>query len=295
MQTLREIRALLDQAGIQPRRRFGQNFLIDKNLMGKLLDLADLRDDQTILEVGAGTGSLTQELLSRAGRVVAVEVDRGLAAVLERRFAGESRLTLICADAMAGKHRIATAVLEALGARAQLVSNLPYNIATPLVVECLLSSWRAVHGRAGTLFERLTFTVQREVADKLIGARGGRDYGPASVLVGLLGRCRAASLVPPEAFWPRPNVMSRMVRIDFDPAAAQKVRSIETLAQVLRLAFGQRRKQIHSVVRRRACGIGAEAFRAALSQAGIDGARRAQQVSPGQFLTLANVLAEMDR
>lgn len=291
MQTLTEIRRLLRDAELAPRRRWGQCFLVDGNLMAKLLELAELPAGQVVLEVGAGTGSLTEELLARGAKVLAVEVDSGLCRLLRHRLGGREGFRLIEADALAGKAGLSGAVREVLPPAAHLVANLPYGIATPLVAECLVSSWRARAGQKGHCrFDRLTFTVQREVADRLRASPGGRDYGPVSVLVALLGRLRVGSALPASAFWPTPKVASRMVRIDFDAAAAAALRDVEVLRALLSVAFGQRRKQLGSILRRRPAGFDAEALAAAVAQAGIDPSLRGEAVTPAQYLAAANLL-----
>ncbi len=294
MQTLTEIRKMLSTAGLAPRRQFGQNFLIDQNLMARLLDMADLGGAQTVLEVGPGTGSLTEELLERAARVVGVEIDRGLAELLRERLGDRQNFELIEGDVLSGKHALNPAVTQALGRAAHMVANLPYNLATPLIAECLVDSWRAsqAHRQGSCLFERLTFTVQRELADRLAASPGRGDYGPVSVLVALLGRTKRGPAVPASAFWPRPKVASRIMRIDFDAEAAGKVRRIDVLMGVVALAFMHRRKQMGSILRSAGKPYTAAQLREALGAAGIDRKMRAEQVSPRQFLAMANVLAD---
>ncbi|MFW6133806.1 MAG: 16S rRNA (adenine(1518)-N(6)/adenine(1519)-N(6))-dimethyltransferase RsmA [Planctomycetota bacterium] len=295
MQTLSEIRGLLDSAGLAPRRRLGQNFLIDRNLMGKLLDLAGPLSGRTVLEVGAATGSLTEELLARCadegGRVVAVEADPRLAGLLRRRLADARRLTLLQRDVLAGKHEIADDVLDATGPRASLVSNLPYNVATPLVAEALAVTWRTRRGRARTpcAFDRLTFTVQQEVADRLAAAPGCGAYGPVTVAVALLGRVSSGPAVPPEAFWPRPKVASRMLRIDYDERDAP--RDLDVLRRLVATAFAQRRKRIGSLAKRCGADLDAGAVAAALEVAGIDPDARPEAVAPGRYRAAADALS----
>jgi len=295
MQTMREIRELLTMTGLRPRRALGQNFLIDRNLMNKLLELAALGGGETVLEVGAATGSLTEELLERAARVVAVELDRGLLEIISARLGGREKLTLIGGDVLAGKHEISPQVLAALGNRACMVANLPYNVATPLVAECLLASWRAARGRGGAIFDRLTFTVQEEVARRLAAPPGGRDYGSVSVLVSLLGVLGLASAVPASAFWPRPKVASRMVRIDFDEAAAGRLADADALQDLLAAAFAHRRKQIGFILRQSDVPLPADALAAGMAAAGIDRTRRPQEISPQQYLVWSNILAGKQR
>ena len=334
MQSLNEIKSLLDSFGLAPQKRFGQNFLFDQNLLARVVELAELSPDETVLEVGPGTGSMTEELLARAGRVVAVEIDSGLHRLLESRFGGVANLTLLHEDVLAGKHEISPAVLAALGGRAVLVSNLPYNVATPLVAQCLVSSWRSTmprdagvsparpagtlpasgeddslssvdqpHGthntgetpapRGGppTLFPRLIFTVQAEVAERFLAGPGTAQYGPVSVLVSLLGQTRLGPLVPNTSFWPKPQVVSRIVRVDFDPNRAACVLDVPALKALLSISFNQRRKQLASVARRKNSAFLPDELQAALDAARITPTLRAEDVAPEQFLHVANLLA----
>ena len=294
MQTQRQIRQLLRRAGVKPQRRLGQCFLIDGNLMSKLVELADLTGAETVLEVGAGTGSLTEELLDRARRVVSVEIDRRLHGVVRRLLGERENLTLLRADALAGKHEISPAVLEAVAPEGHLVANLPFVIATPLVAECLLASYRALADPApagACRFDRLTFTVQEEVADRLAAGPGGSAYGAVSVLVALLGRLRVGPSLGPPAFGPRPKVASRIIRIDFDPARAAEVVNVRTLQDVLHMAFTHRRKQIGWLVRHTRGPYPGDQIARALAAAEIDRTSRPQRVGPEQFRRMANVLA----
>ena len=293
MQTLTEIRQLLEDADLKPQKQFGQNFLIDRHLMEKVLDLADLAGGQTVLEVGPGTGSLTEELLARAGDVVAVEIDRGLAALLRGRLGSRSGFRLVEGDILAGKHALSPAVLELLPHTVHMVANLPYSIATPIVSLCLCASHASASGTSDRTptFERLTFTVKREVADRLAASPGPKTYGPVSIVIALLGRLVLGPVVPATAFWPRPNVASRIVRIDFDPAAAADLADTDVLRTLLASAFSQRRKQIGSILRRKGLPWPPTALAAALDAAGIDLTARPERIGPDQFRLAANALA----
>ena len=300
MQTQNEIRRLVQDSGIRLRKSLGHNFLIDRNLMNKLLETAALAGSETVLEVGAATGSLTEELLDRSARVVAVEIHGGLLAILQDRLGASENLTLIYGDVMAGKHAISPEVLAAVGPRAHMVANLPYSIGTPLVAECLLQSCRAAKTGAGgeaaggaqaASFDRLTFTIQQEVADRLAAEPGGSSYGPVSVILSLLGRLTAGWAVPASAFWPRPKINSRIVRIDFDPAKAAALADAAMLQRFLAAAFRHRRKQIGSLLRLNETPWPAPVLADAIAAAGIDLEKRPQAIVPEQYLTCANVLA----
>jgi hypothetical protein len=166
-QTKSQIQSLLAGANTQPRHRFGQNFMIDQNLVRVIADAANLTGGDVVVEVGPGTGTLTEEILSRGVDLVAVEIDRDLAKLLRERFADQPHFTLIEGDALSSKHEINVQLVEEIRSRAasgsviKLVANLPYNIASPLIIELLILG-----------IDQLVFTVQKEVADRLRAAAG---------------------------------------------------------------------------------------------------------------------------
>jgi len=305
MQTLTEIRSLLAREGIRPRKKLGQCFLVDLNLMGKLLELANPVVNSCIFEVGAGTGSLTEELIriaaesGSADRVVACEIDDRLFKILSSRFAGVNRLRLMHCDVLASKHAIDPAMVDVLGPEpVSLVANLPYNIATPLLAECLIMSWKSTRehyeGSNGIMVKSMTFTVQKEVADRL-AASGGRQYGPVSVLVGLLGSVTHGTVIPSSAFWPPPAVESRMIRIDFDNEAAGRLESVDVLVEVIRAFFHQRRKQASSAVKRLQNPPEKKRFLKMLECVEIDPTDRPDNISPEQYGKLANLMSRKNK
>jgi 16S rRNA (adenine1518-N6/adenine1519-N6)-dimethyltransferase len=293
MQTLSTLRALLQQAGLRPQRQFGQNFLIDRNLMDRLIELAEPLAGRSVLEIGPATGSLSEELLDRGARVTAVEIDRGLAGVLAGRFAGREGLEIRRGDILAGKHELSAEMTAGLPDGALLVSNLPYNVAAPVVAECLAASWRVAAGRrrqGDVRFQRLCFTVQEELARRMDAAPASEAYGPLSVLVSLLGRVTWGPMVPAGAFWPRPKVCSRILRIDFEGASAERIADLDALQGLLRTLFNHRRKKISARSRFKHGPYDADRFLAAAAAAQIDPDARAEELSPGQFLAMAENL-----
>jgi len=292
MQTCSEIKAILAGAGLSPNKRLGQCFMIDKNLLAKVVQLAAPRADGTVLEVGPGTGTLTEELLDRAACVVAAELDRGLAEVVRSRFADRDNFCLVEGDVLAGKHAMSPEVKSRLGQTAALIANLPYSIATPLIAQCLIESWRRVCAdRADSVcFDSLTFTVQQEVATRMLAAPGGRLYGPISVLIALLGRGTLGPAIPAGAFWPPPKIASRALRIDFDPDLAAQVADVAVLSEIVAAAFGQRRKQVGSIFRKSSGSFAPDLLAGGLEAAGIDPSSRAERITPQQFRMLANAV-----
>ena len=249
-QTKQQIQSLLAGANTQPRHRFGQNFMIDQNLVRLIADAAALAPGDIAIEVGPGTGTLTEELLSRGVDVIAVEIDRDLAKLLRERFEHEPRFKLIEGDALSSKHAINDDLLTELapargtgGSNARpikLVANLPYNIASPLIIELLILG-----------IDQLVFTVQKEVADRLRAAPGSDAYGPLSVMAQLLARVEVLRTLPPQAFWPPPKIDSALVRMTRDDRSGGHAAAFGRFVQKI---FSFRRKTL----------------RKALAQAGYD-------------------------
>ncbi|MFO0974501.1 MAG: rRNA adenine N-6-methyltransferase family protein [Phycisphaerae bacterium] len=272
-QTQHQLQALLAAADLRPRKRFGQHFLIDRQLMGKLVASAELSAADTVVEVGCGTGSLTGALAARAGRVVAFEVDAAIAVVAAQTLTGLGNVELRVGDALDSKSRLSRAWRETTGERPfKLVANLPYDIATPLLLNLLTD---------GLAVERMCFTVQREVGDRLMAAAGTAAYGVASVLVGRVGRLRAAS---PGAATSVLAAAEGRERSAADAAAWARRAVVAGLGGLRRgraAPFQQRRKTLAHVARQLSDG---EAWLAAFRVVGVDPATRPERVAPDQWL-----------
>ncbi len=234
---------MLEERGLSPRKALGQNFLIDHNLLARLVDASGVTAGTLVLEVGPGTGTLTEALLARGARVVAVELDRSLADLLRERFAGsiaDGSLVLIEGDAVEGGRLNARASAVLGGAPFRLVANLPYNAATPLMMSLLIR-----HPTCAGMW----VTIQREVGDRLLAEPGSKDFGPLAVVARALALVERIATLPPECFWPRPEVTSVMVSLvrRDEPLT----RDAERLAAFCRAAFAHRRKQLGSVLGRK--------------------------------------------
>lgn len=209
MQPLSEIKQLLANNGLSPRKSLGQNFLIDHNMLRKLVDAAALVPGEVVLEIGPGTGTLTDELLSRGVCVIASELDGGLAALLRQRFAPphphHAQFTLIEGDCLAGKHALSPPIILAIAGRPfVLVSNLPYDAGTPAMA-ALLADFPLCRG--------LFVTIQLEVAQRLAAPAGSRDFGAVSILAQSVASIEIIAKAPPGCFWPQPGVHSALVAL----------------------------------------------------------------------------------
>ncbi len=285
MQTQTTVRSLLTAAGLRPHKRLGQHFLVDGNLMRKLVSSAEIRDDDVVLEVGCGTGSLTQELAGLAAAVVAVEADPGLANIAAGELGELVNVRLLQLDALRSKTQIEPRVLDAVaearqrsGGRVLLVANLPYQIASPLVADLLIGP---------VVPARMCFTVQKEVGDRLLARSGGGDYGPLSVIVQATSDLERIAAVPPQAFWPRPAVESVMVRLDPSPERRRVIGDVVHFAGVVKTCFLHRRKTLAHIL---SAAYGPDAADEVLVGLDVEARTRPEQLSPEVWVELARRL-----
>ena len=245
-----EIRAMLSKSGFTFSKSMGQNFLIDENVPRKIADEAGIDSSCGVLEVGPGIGSLTVRLAERAGRVVAVELDRRLLPILRKTLEDRGSVEVVQGDIL--KLDIAELVSERFhGLKPAVCANLPYNITTPLIARLV---------DAG-IFGTMTLMVQREVALRICAAPGSADYGAFSVYMAYHTVPEILFDVPPEAFMPRPKVTSAVIRLTRRDAPACEIRDRELFFRVVRAAFAQRRKTLVNAL--------AASFGDRLSKAGI--------------------------
>ena len=268
-----EVKALLAQLDFRPSKVLGQNFLIDSNILKILLATADLRQGDSVIEIGPGLGVLTEGLTRGAGKVVAIEKDKRLAAYLRDRFQKTPNLELIEADALdvdMDKHLAA-------GCN-KVVANLPYSVASRLIVNLAEAPHRP---------EQMVVTIQNEVADRLIAAPGTDDYGLLSVLMQLQYEIELRKSISPSCFYPPPEVKSAIVNMVLRELP-EKPRDYHQLKELLRLCFSKRRKQLGGVLRKNFAQ-----FDTVLSQLKLDPQSRAETLSPEQWVKLSNALCRM--
>lgn len=249
------------------RKRFGQNFLSDPNIIRKIIDaIRPLRDD-VMVEIGPGLGAMTEPLLERLAHLHVVEIDRDLIARLHQRWPAE-RLTVHEGDAL--KFDFAT-----LGAPLRVVGNLPYNISTPLLFH--------LAGFAAQVRD-MTFMLQKEVVMRMVAEAGSDDYGRLSVMLQYRFRMGRLFDVPPGAFRPAPKVMSSIVRLIPLPAEQLHADDEEVLAEVVAAAFGQRRKTLRNTLNGLLDAAGFDAL-------GIDSGLRAERLTVDDYVAIANYVA----
>lgn len=272
------VRAALAAAGLRLRPSRGQHFLISRRVLDRIIEVAGLSGDDLVLEVGAGIGTLTVALARAGARVVAVEVDARFIPVLREVCAPYRTVEIIQADAMG----LAWDTLPSPPTK--VVANLPYSIASPLVIRLLDEG----------VGRRLVVMVQEEVADRIVARPGGKRYGLLSVAVQSQSRAAIAVRVSRSSFFPPPQVRSAVVVMDvFDPPAVPRPQ-MPALRSITRAAFGQRRKMLRSALRRAGNGdVPAAVVEAWCRAAGIDPRRRGESLSVDEFAGLTRAGVEM--
>jgi len=272
MGSRREARRALAAAGVRPRKRWGQHFLCDPRVARRIVETADVRPASVVLEIGPGLGALTDELAARAARLYLVEIDRALVARLDARYAGDPKVRVLAGDVLA-------LPLPELIAEPSVtvVANLPYNISTEVLFRLL--EWR-------TRFPRAVLMLQREVAERLTATPASEGYGVTSVLVQAFAEVRIAFGVSRRSFMPRPAVDSSVVDVRWSAAPRVDLGDVALFRDVVRAAFGQRRKMLRNALAELAARRGVVAD-AALVQAGIAPTARAETVDLAGFARLA--------
>ncbi len=307
-QTLSYLQQRFGSARLQPQTKFGQNFLIDLNLVELIASSAELGPRDVVLEVGTGMGSLTGLLAQQAGHVVTVEIDHHLAELARSEFSGLENVTFLEQDALKNKNHLHPRVIEVVqrlvaelpGGRLKLVANLPYNVATPILSNLLdIEPWPSL----------MVATIQKELAQRIVASPSSKDYSALSVWMQAQCKCEILRTMPPSVFWPRPKVDSAILRIQPQKILRKRIRDPSFFHLLVRSIFQHRRKflrtALHFAARQAAKessgrDTNTEATTATekqtvdgiLSGLGIDGTSRAEQLTPEQMLELSELVQD---
>ena len=276
--TIREIKA---KYGFQLSKSLGQNFLTDKNIIDKIIDAADIGEDDLVIEIGPGIGVLTAEAAQLAKKVIAIEIDRNLIPILHDTLSEFDNVEVINQDVL--KTDINELIEKSGCKRAKIIGNLPYYITTPIIMSIL---------ERGIKAESITIMMQKEVADRIKSDPGHKTYGALSVAVQYYCNINSVVTVPKEVFFPAPKVDSAVLRLDIREEKPVVLKDEKMFFNCIKAGFGQRRKTLSNSL----MGIGKfdkEEVKQCLSDCEIDEKRRAETLSLEEFARLANRFTEI--
>ena len=275
--------AVLEKHGFHFQKKYGQNFLIDKNILEKIVDAAEIGKDDVVLEIGPGIGTMTQYLCERAREVIAVEIDDKLIPVLADTLSEYDNVTVIHEDILKVDIR-ALAEEKNGGKPIKVVANLPYYITTPIIMELFESR---------VPLESVTVMVQKEVAERMKEGPGSKDYGALSLAVAYYAVAEIIAEVPPACFIPRPKVSSMVIRLTCHKEPPVEVRDEKFLFSVIRASFQQRRKTLVNGLNNALwIPVGREEITGCVESLGYGPSVRGEKLTLEEFARLSNLLWE---
>jgi 16S rRNA (adenine1518-N6/adenine1519-N6)-dimethyltransferase len=288
-QTLSYLMRRFQEAGVHPKNRHGQNFLIDLNLLRLLVDAAQLGPEDVVLEVGAGTGSLTVQMAPLVARVVSVEIDPQMHQLASESVVDCDNVRLLRLDALKNKNRLQPELLDVLREelaadprrRLKLVANLPFNVATPVISNLLLTD---------VVPQSMTVTVQKELADRMMARPSTKDYGALSIWIQSQCQVELVRLLPPTVFWPRPKVTSAILHIRYDPELRSRIADLRFFHEFTRAMFFHRRKFLRSQLLSAANNLEKADVDRILGKLGLGESLRAEQLDVATMLRLSDAV-----
>ena len=267
------------------QKRFGQNFLIDTHVLEKIVDEAGIDEDDCVLEIGPGIGTMTQYLCERAGRVIAVEIDKALIPILNDTLSSYSNVEIINEDIL--KVDITNLCNKYNNGRPiKVVANLPYYITTPIIMGLFES---------GCPLESITIMVQKEVADRMKCGPGSKDYGALSLAVQFYSNPEIVANVSPESFIPKPGVGSSVIRLTRYPKPPVEVEDEKYMFKLIRAAFNMRRKTMVNSLMSGNLGLTKEEILSAIDKLNLSPQVRGEALTLNEFAALSNILSKANK
>ena len=269
---------LVNKYNFKFSKSLGQNFLIDDSVLNDIVSGADVNEEDLVIEIGPGVGSLTAQLLKKAKKVVSIELDNDLIPILEAELGQYENFSLIHKDALKVDFN------EVIGDEksVKLVANLPYYVTTPIIVNLLKKNYN---------FKSLTIMIQKEVAERIDAEPNCKEYGSLSLLVQYYCDTKIIRKVPPACFIPRPKVDSIVIRLDRLEEKRVKVKDEDLMFEIIRHSFNMRRKTLWNATK--FLGMNKEVLEKAYEEAGIDPKRRGETLSLEEFAALSDKITEL--
>lgn len=273
--------AVLNKYGFTFQKKFGQNFLIDPHVLDKIIRAAEITEDDFVLEIGPGMGTMTQYLAYAAREVYAVEIDKSLIPILEDTLSDYDNVTVINEDIL--KVNIAKLAEEKNGGRPiKVVANLPYYITTPIIMGLFESH---------VPIDSITIMVQKEVADRMQVGPGTKEYGALSLAVQYYAKPEIVAIVPPNCFMPRPNVGSAVIRLTRHKEVPVQVNDEKLMFKIIRASFNQRRKTLANGLNNAPdIHLSKEVIQESIEELGVPVTIRGEALTLQQFAQLSNII-----
>ena len=273
--------AVLNKYGFTFQKKFGQNFLIDPHVLDKIIRAAEITEDDFVLEIGPGMGTMTQYLAYAAREVCAVEIDKSLIPILEDTLSDYDNVTVINEDIL--KVNIAKLAEEKNGGRPiKVVANLPYYITTPIIMGLFESH---------VPIDSITIMVQKEVADRMQVGPGTKEYGALSLAVQYYAKPEIVAIVPPNCFMPRPNVGSAVIRLTRHKEVPVQVNDEKLMFKIIRASFNQRRKTLANGLNNAPdIHLSKEVIQESIEELGVPVTIRGEALTLQQFAQLSNII-----
>lgn len=275
------VRKILRDYNIRPRKRLGQSFLEDKNIISKIVNAANLKDDDTVVEIGAGLGVMTELLASRARKVIAIDIDPRMINILQERFKDQPKVSVIERDVLS--YDFSSALEGDARGNIKIVGNIPYNISTQILFRLLEFRHQ---------ISSMVLLFQKEVVDRITASPGGKDYGIPSVIVSMYAHASREMNVPAGCFFPPPKVISSLIKIVMREKPLFEPADDDFFSKVVRIAFSKRRKTLLNNLRSADLlpGCSEDELVFLLGKIDIDGKRRGETLSVAEFARLSNAL-----
>jgi len=271
------IRKELAEYGLFPQKRLGQHFLVDRNILAKVIRTAQVEKGDVVLEVGPGLGEMTLALAQHAKKVIAVEIDSKLAVILKQKVRDFSNVEVVKSDILKMDF---SQFLRKERHPIKVVANLPYQITTPLLFRFIESK---------EAFSTLTLMLQKEVAERMVASPGRKEYGPLSIFIQMFSDVSIRLFIKPSAFFPPPKVESAVVRMSFKEKPVVKLEAEEWFKKVVKGCFGYRRKTLMNALKHSGLPL-PQSVESRMEKIGIDPRRRPETLTIQEFVHLAEAL-----
>ncbi|MCX5845091.1 MAG: 16S rRNA (adenine(1518)-N(6)/adenine(1519)-N(6))-dimethyltransferase RsmA [Deltaproteobacteria bacterium] len=274
------IRKILRDHGIRPLKRLGQSFLEDINVINKIISISNIQEDDTVVEIGAGVGIMTELIAEKVRKVIALEIDPRMVGILRERLAGYHQVDVIKGDVL--KYDFSSVGHELLSRKIKVVGNIPYNISSQILFHLLAYRQH---------ISSMILMFQKELADRLIASPGTKEYGIPTVLVSMYTECFREMVIPRSCFYPEPKVTSSVMKIIIREKPLMDLNDHDFFVKIVKIAFSKRRKTLLNNLRSSPLlGYTEREVVTALKKSDIDGVRRGETLTAEELGKLSNAL-----